>query len=112
MAKEIATRQCPSCIGPLHYSETTGRLECDYCGKSFTVAEIDARYAAQEAAAAAEAADKKAKAEKKAAKNAQPEQAPEQAQPQTPWDFTKSGSKWEEDAGGVCVYSRCSEAEA
>lgn len=33
--------QCPACGGPLHFSGTTQKLECDYCGSSYTVEEID-----------------------------------------------------------------------
>lgn len=33
--------QCPSCGGPLHFSGTTGKLECDYCGSSWTVEQIN-----------------------------------------------------------------------
>ena len=58
MATQIINYQCPSCAGALHFAEDSGRLECDHCGSSFDVAEIEALYAeeAQKAAAAAEAA--------------------------------------------------------
>ena len=36
--------KCPSCTGPLHFVGASGRLECDYCGSSFSVEEIDALY--------------------------------------------------------------------
>lgn len=36
--------QCPACGGPLHFSGTTQKLECDYCGSSYTVEEIDKKY--------------------------------------------------------------------
>ena len=42
----------PSCTGPLHYSGASGKLECDYCGSSYTVAEIEALYKEKEAKAA------------------------------------------------------------
>ncbi len=45
MATEINTYQCPACIGPLHFSAVTGKLECEYCGSSFEVAEVEALYA-------------------------------------------------------------------
>ena len=58
MATQNVNYQCPACTGPLHYSGTSGRLECDYCGSSFSVQEIQALYSDKEenALAAAEAA--------------------------------------------------------
>lgn len=41
MTTEIKNYQCPACTGPLHYSAETGRLECDYCGSSYTAEEIE-----------------------------------------------------------------------
>jgi uncharacterized Zn finger protein (UPF0148 family) len=40
--------QCPACGGPLHFSGTTQKLECDYCGSSYTVEEIDKKYKQEE----------------------------------------------------------------
>lgn len=45
MATQITNYQCPSCTGPLEYSATTGKLECEYCMSSFTPEEIEAVYA-------------------------------------------------------------------
>lgn len=45
MATQITNYQCPSCTGPLEYSATTGKLECEYCMSSFTPEEIEAFYA-------------------------------------------------------------------
>ena len=42
MAATINTYQCPACTGPLHFSAASGRLECEYCGSSFEVAEVEA----------------------------------------------------------------------
>lgn len=53
MPSQITNYQCPACTGPLHYSGSTGRLECEYCGSSFDVAEIEKLYAEKDAAAAA-----------------------------------------------------------
>ena len=52
MASKITNYQCPACTGPLHYSAGSGKLECEYCGSAFDVAEIEALYAKKEAAAA------------------------------------------------------------
>lgn len=48
MAEQITNYQCPACIGPLHYSESLGKLKCDYCGTEYEVAEIEAMYAKKE----------------------------------------------------------------
>ena len=62
MATKTTNYQCPACTGPLHFDSKTGRLTCDYCGSSYDVKEIEARYAAQQASAdaAAEADARKA----------------------------------------------------
>ena len=52
MATQIINYQCPSCAGPLHFVGESGRLECDHCGSSFDVAEIEALYAEKEQKAA------------------------------------------------------------
>ena len=41
MSSKLTNYQCPSCTGPLRYDTSTGRLQCDYCGSSFTTAEIE-----------------------------------------------------------------------
>ena len=45
MATGMNTYQCPACMGPLQYSAATGKLECEYCGSSFEVAEVETFYA-------------------------------------------------------------------
>ena len=49
---QITNYQCPACTGPLHFAGESGKLECDYCGSSFDVAEIEALYAEKEEKAA------------------------------------------------------------
>ena len=51
MATAINTYQCPACMGPLQYSAASGKLECEYCGSSYEVAEVEAFYAKKAAAA-------------------------------------------------------------
>ena len=51
MATAINTYQCPACTGPLHFGAGSGKLECEYCGSSYDVAEVEAFYAKKEAAA-------------------------------------------------------------
>ena len=52
MPSQITNYQCPACTGGLHFSSTTGKLECEYCGSSFTIEEIEALYKEKEEAAA------------------------------------------------------------
>lgn len=53
MAEQITNYQCPACLGPLQYSAASGKLECEYCGSSFEVAEIEAQYKEKNEKAAA-----------------------------------------------------------
>jgi uncharacterized Zn finger protein (UPF0148 family) len=55
MASQVTNYQCPACTAPLHYSGSSGMLECDYCGTSYTVKEIEDIYSNKEAAAEAQA---------------------------------------------------------
>ena len=50
MATGINTYQCPACTGPLHFGAGSGKLECEYCGSSYEVAEVEAFYARKAAA--------------------------------------------------------------
>ena len=61
MPSQITNYQCPSCTGPLRYDGASGKLQCDYCGSSFTISEIEKIYQdklgeAEQAAAATTAA--------------------------------------------------------
>ena len=57
MADKITNYKCPGCTGPLHFAGTSGNLECEYCGSSYSVKEIEDLYAnADEKAADAMAA--------------------------------------------------------
>lgn len=56
MADQITNYQCPACTGPLHFVGASGRLECDYCGSSYSVDEIEALYQSKDTQAAAETA--------------------------------------------------------
>ena len=49
MATAINTYQCPACTGPLHFAAGSGKLECEYCGCSYEVAEVEAFYAKKNA---------------------------------------------------------------
>lgn len=53
MASQVTNYKCPACTGPLHFVGASGKLECDYCGAQYEVADIEKLYADKEAAAAA-----------------------------------------------------------
>ncbi len=53
MAQNVTNYQCPACMGPMQYSGTTGKLECEYCGSSYSVQEVEQMMGAAHAAAAA-----------------------------------------------------------
>lgn len=102
MPTQVTNYQCPACTAPLHYSAKSGKLECDYCGSSFDVAEIEALYARKEAEAAAakQAADAKAEAAQ-AAKA----EATEAAAASGGWDTSDLSRDWGAEADGLRVYS-------
>ena len=50
MATGITTYQCPACTGPLHFVGESGKLECDYCGMTYDVAEIEKLFSEKEEA--------------------------------------------------------------
>ncbi|MBO4758630.1 MAG: hypothetical protein J5505_01080 [Spirochaetaceae bacterium] len=52
MAEQITNYKCPACTGPLKFSSTTGKLECEYCGGSFDPKEIESMYAQKDEKAA------------------------------------------------------------
>ena len=51
MADQVTNYQCPSCGGPLHWDATEQKLKCDFCGSTFSNAEIEEVYGAANAAA-------------------------------------------------------------
>ena len=48
MPSQVTNYKCPACTGPLHFESSTGRMECEYCGSTFTVNEIEALYEAKD----------------------------------------------------------------
>lgn len=81
---DINEYKCPTCTAPLHYVGESGRLECDYCGQSFEVAEVEAFYATQENGPEV------------------PVQEPEK--PETDWDLSEMQNDWGEDGAGMKAY--------
>ena len=96
MPSQVTNYKCPACTGPLHFVGTSGKLECDYCGSKYDVAEIEALYAEKDAQAAKaqEAADqKREEAKEKAAASGEG------------WDTTSAGGEWGAEADGMRSYS-------
>ena len=104
MPTQVTNYQCPACTGPLHYSAKSGKLECDYCGSSFDVADIEALYAHKEAEAAAAKQAADAKADAAAAAEAEAAQAAAQSGNVGGWDTSGLSSDWGADADGLRVY--------
>ena len=101
MATQITNYQCPACTGPLHFVGESGRLECDYCGSSFDIAEIEAFYAEKEAKAA-EAAQKQEETEA-AQKSAEAEEQ-QTAADGSDWDASGLSEDWGADAADMKAY--------
>ena len=87
MSAQITNYQCPACTGPLHFSAESGKLECDYCGSSYTAEEIDALYAAENE------------------ENASAEEMPEGFYESVEGDYATQEGAWGEDGEKVRVYS-------
>lgn len=102
MPTQVTNYQCPACTGPLHYSAKSGKLECDYCGSSFDVAEIEALYAHKEAEAAAAKQTADAKADAAAAAKAEAAQAAAQS---GDWDTSDLSHDWGAEADALRAYS-------
>ena len=88
MPEQVTNYKCPACTGPLHFVGASGKLECDYCGTSYDVAEVDALYAEK----AKKAAEAQQSAEEKAAEESE-------------WDMSGLSSDWGVDADGMKAYS-------
>ena len=84
MEATINTYQCPACTGPLHFAADSGKLECEYCGSSFDVSEIEALYAQKEERAVA---------------------AAETAKLQGQWDTSGLNGDWGEEAAAIKAYN-------
>lgn len=85
--------KCPACTGPLHFVGESGKLECDYCGSTYDVAEIEALCAGQEAGAKAAFQEAEAKE-----KNGEPGEEPA-------WDTSALQGDWGADGEGMKAYN-------
>lgn len=100
MPAQVTNYQCPSCTGPLHFVGASGKLECDYCGASYEVAEIEALYAEkEEKAAAAQQAEEKKAAEKQAAEKQ------EASADGGDWDTSGFSEDWGKEGEHMKAYS-------
>lgn len=75
MATQITNYQCPACTGPLQFSADSGKLECEYCGSSFEVSQVEQLYTQKEAAA------------------------------EKAWDTSQVSADWGEEAAGMRAYN-------
>ena len=101
MPAQVTNYQCPSCTGPLHFVGASGKLECDYCGASYDVAEIEALYAEkEEKAAAAQQAEEKKAAEKQAVEKQ------EASADGGDWDTSGFSEDWGEEGKSLKQRSR------
>ena len=90
MPAQITNYQCPACTGPLHFVGESGKLECEYCGSGFDVAEIEALYAEKEARAAA------------AGQSDEGRPAPSTG---GEWDTSGLSEDWGDEGGSMRAYS-------
>ena len=97
MASQITNYKCPACTAPLHFVGASGKLECDFCGSKYDVAEIEALYADKEAKAVEAAKQADAKAEQNRRKMADMEA--------DGWDTSGLNSDWGAEADGMKAYS-------
>ena len=97
MAEQITNYQCPACTGPLHYSESLGKLKCDYCGTEYEVAEIEAMYAKKE--------EKSVEAQKKAEKETERKKQQQAKAAEEGWDTSDINDDWGKDAAGMKSYN-------
>lgn len=81
MAEKVTNYQCPSCTGPLHFAGSSGKLECEYCGSSYEVAEIEEIYKKKEEEAIKALAEEEAKGS------------------EGEWDFETGESNWADEEG-------------
>ena len=90
MPTQVTNYQCPACTGPLHFVGASGKLECEYCGSSYDVSEIEALYAEKE--------------EKAAAAQQKAEEA-RTADPDGGWDTSAITDDWGADGAAMKAYS-------
>ena len=98
MPSQVTNYKCPACTGPLHFESSTGRMECEYCGSTFTVNEIEALYEAKDEQASA------AFAGAEAAQNAADDENFTDGL-DVDWDLSGAGSNWGAEGEGLRAYN-------
>lgn len=63
MSDKVTNYKCPACTGPMYYDGDKNRLQCDYCGSSYSVEEVEALLADETEAAVQEAEAEQASSE-------------------------------------------------
>ncbi|MGI5976426.1 MAG: hypothetical protein ACOX68_01845 [Candidatus Limivicinus sp.] len=98
MPNNVSNYKCPGCTGPLHFDSGTGKLECEYCGNSYTVEEIEKLYAPAEETKP-EAGDAGVD------ENPSGEEPREGEEGEMHWNLDSAGSQWGDESGDVKVYN-------
>ena len=101
MASQITNYKCPACTGPLQYVGASGMLECEYCGSSYGISEIEELYAGkiQQAEAAAAAAAVAEQEQEEDEEYQMPEGSEED------WDGSGISDDWGAEAEGMKAYN-------
>ena len=94
MPTQVTNYQCPACTGPLHFVGASGKLECEYCGSTYDVAEIEKLYA-----------EKDAKAAETQQKEEQKQAARKQAAAEQGWDTSAMSDDWGAEGDAMRAYS-------
>ncbi len=89
---DMTNFQCPACTGPLHFAGQSGKLECEYCGSSFTAQEIESKIA-------------KPEPEKEAAEGEEVKVPEDSENIHGEWDGSGLSDDWGADAEGMKTYS-------
>jgi len=89
LADQVTSYKCPSCGAPLKFGGASDKLECEYCGSTFTVEYIEELYAPKDDSAAQAQEDADAAAAKE--------------QEETSWQYAQD--EWDGEAEGVRVYN-------
>ena len=104
MPSQVTNYQCPACTGPLHFVGESGKLECDYCGSTYEVSEIEALYQKKEEQAAKaheDASIKDASDQEASAKDA----SDKDTENPDSWDVSGLSGDWGTDAAGMKAYN-------
>lgn len=96
MAEQMTNYQCPACTGPLHFNGATGKLECEYCGNSYSAEEIEALYAGKEE----KAAEAFERTEESGTENGQEKNTDGDF-----WETSSANADWGEDEENMRAYS-------